>query len=40
MFQEEAEKVIGDPTEMPRYKAPKTKYVGPLSDGKTQDTGY
>jgi hypothetical protein len=35
LFQEEAEFVIGDPTEMPRYKAPKTAYVGTLSDGKT-----
>ena len=35
LFQEEAEFVIGDPTEMPRYKAPKTSYVGTLSDGKT-----
>jgi len=35
LFQEEAEFVIGDPTEMPRYKAPKTAYVGTLSDGET-----
>ena len=37
-YQEEAEFVIGDPTEMERYKAPKTSYVGTLSDGKT--AGY
>jgi hypothetical protein len=37
-FQEEADFVIGDPTEMERYKAPKTSYVGLLSDGKT--AGY
>jgi hypothetical protein len=30
--------VIGDPTEMVRYKAPKTSYVGTLNDGKT--AGY
>lgn len=35
LYQEEAEFVIGDPTEMPRHKAPKTAYVGTLSDGKT-----
>jgi len=35
LYQEEAEFVIGDPTEMARYKAPKTSYVGTLSDGKT-----
>jgi len=35
LYQEEAEFVIGDPTEMERYKAPKTSYVGTLSDGKT-----
>ena len=34
-YQEEAEFVIGDPTEMDRYKAPKTTYVGTLSDGQT-----
>lgn len=34
-YQEEAEFVIGDPTEMERYKAPKTSYVGKLSDGET-----
>ena len=33
-YQEDAEFVIGDPTEMERYKAPKTSYVGTLSDGK------
>jgi hypothetical protein len=37
-YQEDAEFVIGDPTEMERYKAPKTSYVGTLSDGKT--AGY
>lgn len=37
-YQEEAEFIIGDPTEMERYKAPKTSYVGTLSDGKT--AGY
>jgi hypothetical protein len=35
LFQEEAQFVIGDPTEMPRYKAPKTAYVGMLKDEKT-----
>ena len=35
LFQEEAEFVIGDPTEMPRYKAPKTAYVGTINDGET-----
>jgi hypothetical protein len=35
LFQEEAEFVIGDPTEMPRHKAPHTSYVGTLSDGQT-----
>ena len=38
LFQEEAQFVIGDPTEMPRYEAPKTAYVGTLSDKKT--AGY
>jgi hypothetical protein len=38
LYQEDAEFVIGDPTEMGRYKAPKTSYVGTLSDGKT--AGY
>jgi hypothetical protein len=37
-YQEGAEFIIGDPTEMERYKAPKTSYVGTLSDGKT--AGY
>jgi hypothetical protein len=35
LFQEEAEFVIGDPTEMPRPQAKKTGYVGRLSDGET-----
>jgi hypothetical protein len=34
-FQEQAEFVIADPTEMPRPYAKKTGYVGPLSDGQT-----
>lgn len=34
-FQEEAEFVIGDPTEIPRPQAKKTAYVGQLSDGQT-----
>ena len=34
-YQEDAEFVIGDPTEMERYRAPKTAYVGKLSDGET-----
>jgi hypothetical protein len=34
-FQEEAEFVIGDPTEMKRPQAKKTSYVGQLSDGQT-----
>jgi hypothetical protein len=38
LYQEGAEFIIGDPTEMERYKAPKTAYVGTLSDGKT--AGY
>jgi hypothetical protein len=38
LFQEKAEFVIGDPTEMPRPQAKKTEYVGKLSDGKT--SGY
>jgi hypothetical protein len=38
LYQEEAEFIIGDPTEMERCKAPKTAYVGTLSDGKT--AGY
>jgi len=37
-YQEQAKFVIGDPTEMVRYKAPKTSYVGTLKDGKT--AGY
>ncbi|MCL4561458.1 MAG: transposase [Chloroflexi bacterium] len=37
-YQEDADFVIGDPTEMERYKAPKTPYVGTLNDGKT--AGY
>jgi hypothetical protein len=35
LYQEEAEFVIGDPTEMERYRAPKTAYVGKLKDGET-----
>jgi hypothetical protein len=35
LFQEDAEYVIGDPTEMERYRAPRTKYVGTLKDGET-----
>ena len=38
LYQEDAEFIIGDPTEMVRCKAPKTSYVGTLSDGKT--AGY
>lgn len=38
LYQEEAEFVIGDATEMKRYKAPKTSYVGTLQDGIT--AGY
>jgi hypothetical protein len=38
LYQEDAEFIIGDPTEMERCKAPKTSYVGTLSDGKT--AGY
>jgi hypothetical protein len=38
LYQGNAEYIIGDPTEMERYKAPKTSYVGTLSDGKT--AGY
>jgi hypothetical protein len=34
-YQQDAEFVMGDPTEMVRYKAPRTSYVGTLSDGKT-----
>lgn len=35
LFQEEADFVIGDPTEMPRHAAPRTSYVGTLKDGET-----
>ena len=35
LFQEEAEFVIGDPTEILRPEAKKTDYVGTLSDGKS-----
>jgi hypothetical protein len=35
LFQEQAEFVIGDPTEIERPQAKKTDYVGQLSDGKT-----
>lgn len=35
LYQGDAEFIIGDPTEMERCKAPKTAYVGTLSDGKT-----
>jgi hypothetical protein len=38
LFQEGADFVIGDPTEMPRPQAKKTDYVGKLSDGQT--SGY
>lgn len=38
LYQEDAEFIIGDPTEMERYKAPKTPYVGTLNDGIT--AGY
>lgn len=38
LYQEDAEFVVGDPTEMKRYKAPKTSYVGTLKDGIT--AGY
>jgi hypothetical protein len=37
-YQAEASFVIGDPTEMERFRAPKTSYVGTLSDGMT--AGY
>ncbi len=37
-YQAEANFVIGDPTEMERFRAPKTSYVGTLSDGRT--AGY
>lgn len=35
LFNEEVPFVLGDPTEIPRKQAKKTKYVGKLSDGKT-----
>jgi hypothetical protein len=38
LFQESAEFVIGDPTEMPRPQARKTDYIGTLKDGQTK--GY
>ncbi|MCJ7530507.1 MAG: transposase, partial [Anaerolineales bacterium] len=38
LYQEDAEFIIEDATEMERYKAPKTSYVGILRDGKT--AGY
>jgi len=36
LFNEEAEFVIGDPTEIERPGAKKTDYVGTLSDGQTK----
>jgi len=36
LFQEQAEFVIGDPTEIERPQAWKTEYVGTLKDGQTQ----
>ncbi len=36
LFQNEAEFVIGDVTEIPRPHARKTAYVGTLTDGKTR----
>jgi len=36
LFQEDAEFVIGDPTEVERPQAWKTEYVGTLKDGKTK----
>lgn len=36
LFQEQAEFVIGDPTEIERPQARKTEYVGTLKDGKTK----
>lgn len=36
LFQEEAEFVIGDPTEIERPQAWRTEYVGTLKDGKTK----
>jgi hypothetical protein len=38
LYQEDAKFIIGNATEMERYKAPKTSYMGILSDGKT--AGY
>jgi hypothetical protein len=38
LYQDQAEFLIGDPTEMPRPQARKTEYVGTLSDGQT--SGY
>lgn len=38
LYQEAASFLIGDPTEMPQPDAPKTEYVGTLSDGQT--SGY
>ena len=38
LFRQEAEFVIGDPTEIARPQAWKTEYVGTLKDGKTK--GY
>ena len=35
LFQDQAEFVIGDPTEMERSQAKRTEYVGTLSDGST-----
>ena len=35
LYDEEAKFILGDPTEMERYKAPKTAYVGTLKDGET-----
>jgi hypothetical protein len=35
LYDEGAEFILGDPTEMERYKAPKTRYVGTLKDGET-----
>lgn len=38
LYQEEADFMIGDPTQMPRPGAKQTEYVGKLSDGQT--SGY
>lgn len=35
LYDEEAEFILGDPTEMERYRAPKTAYVGTLKDSET-----